>query len=178
MTRVAETTRKDEDEKERIFGGKKDRTMGLPLRLRQFTPFFPTSISPAAHPSAASAPEVAGTAVITAGAPLATGQEGIVGVEGTGEDFGPLLNYTIWMMTGVSLTVLVLRVYCKISRDRRLWWDDWVLKLSWVGSCPPFSPAPFPYTFIMAPFSTSLNGRGKKNEKLTSPTRSPSSPRR
>lgn len=111
--------------------------MGLPLRHRQFTPFFPTSIPAAPSPTETLAEDATRSPTTRAVALVTPEQEGTVGAAGAavqdaGENFGPLLNYTIWMMTGVSFTVLTLRVYCKMSRDRRLWWDDWVLKLSWV----------------------------------------------
>ncbi|KAI0174031.1 hypothetical protein BJ166DRAFT_574367 [Pestalotiopsis sp. NC0098] len=38
----------------------------------------------------------------------------------------------IWSLTGASGIILVLRVYCKFSRHRGLWWDDYILILAWV----------------------------------------------
>ncbi|KAI4864212.1 hypothetical protein F4820DRAFT_346623 [Hypoxylon rubiginosum] len=38
----------------------------------------------------------------------------------------------IWFMVGVSLFALLLRFYCRLSRQRSLWWDDYVLTASWV----------------------------------------------
>ncbi|OTB15750.1 hypothetical protein K445DRAFT_317394 [Daldinia sp. EC12] len=38
----------------------------------------------------------------------------------------------IWFMVGVSLLALVLRLYCRLSRRRPLWWDDFVLIAAWV----------------------------------------------
>lgn len=112
--------------------------MAPSLRLRQFTPFFPTSISspttPATPlPDSIPPPTPSPSAALTAG----TGEQDAQ--QDAGQTFGPLLNYTIWLMTGVSFTVLMLRFYCKLSRDRRLWWDDWVLKLAWVSPLPSFS---------------------------------------
>ncbi|OAA65611.1 hypothetical protein SPI_02398 [Niveomyces insectorum RCEF 264] len=46
---------------------------------------------------------------------------------------GPQLNFTIWLLTGLSLGFLSLRVYCKFLRGRGLWWDDYVLISSWVA---------------------------------------------
>lgn len=130
-----------EDEK-----GGRTMNMAPALRLRQFTPFFPTSISPPSTPAtphpdsaaAAPAPPTPALPLATAAGPDA--EEAAAAAQEAGENFGPLLNYTIWMMTGVSFTILALRFYCKLSRDRRLWWDDWVLKLAWVA----FPPAPQP----------------------------------
>ncbi|CAK7216099.1 hypothetical protein SBRCBS47491_002717 [Sporothrix bragantina] len=45
----------------------------------------------------------------------------------------PQLNFTIWLLTGLSLGFLSLRVYCKFLRGRGLWWDDYVLITSWVS---------------------------------------------
>jgi len=50
-----------------------------------------------------------------------------------GVDLGPLLNFTTWLMTGLAFAILMLRIYCKASRKRRLWWDDYVLSLAWVS---------------------------------------------
>ncbi|KEZ40592.1 hypothetical protein SAPIO_CDS8506 [Scedosporium apiospermum] len=49
-----------------------------------------------------------------------------------GVDLGPLLNFTTWLMTGLAFAILMLRIYCKASRKRRLWWDDYVLSLAWI----------------------------------------------
>ncbi|KIH92540.1 hypothetical protein SPBR_02831 [Sporothrix brasiliensis 5110] len=45
----------------------------------------------------------------------------------------PQLNFTIWLLTGLSLGFLILRVYCKFLRGRGLWWDDYVLITSWIS---------------------------------------------
>jgi len=49
------------------------------------------------------------------------------------EDYGPQVNFTIWLLTALSAAFLALRVYCKFLRHRGLWWDDHVLIASWVG---------------------------------------------
>ncbi|TLD07081.1 hypothetical protein PgNI_10907 [Pyricularia grisea] len=48
------------------------------------------------------------------------------------EDFGPQVNYAIWMLTALSAVFLALRVYCKFLRHKGLWWDDHVLIVSWL----------------------------------------------
>ncbi|KAK4448701.1 hypothetical protein QBC34DRAFT_464415 [Podospora aff. communis PSN243] len=48
------------------------------------------------------------------------------------DDYGPPLNYGIWMLTGLAAVFLGVRVYCKRLRRRGLWWDDYVLAASWV----------------------------------------------
>ena len=52
------------------------------------------------------------------------------------EDYGPQVNFTIWLLTALSAAFLALRVYCKFLRHRGLWWDDHILIASWVsGLC-------------------------------------------
>ncbi|KAK0625472.1 hypothetical protein B0T17DRAFT_508459 [Bombardia bombarda] len=49
------------------------------------------------------------------------------------EDYGPQINFTIWLLTALSAAFLALRVYCKFLRHRGLWWDDHVLIGSWLS---------------------------------------------
>ena len=42
------------------------------------------------------------------------------------------LNVATWVLTSVSLIFLALRVYCKLFRTRKLWWDDFILIAAWV----------------------------------------------
>jgi len=49
------------------------------------------------------------------------------------DNYGPQLNFTIWLLAGLSAGFLGLRVYCKYLRNRGLWWDDHVLIVSWVS---------------------------------------------
>lgn len=51
------------------------------------------------------------------------------------DDFGPQLNYAIWSLTILAAGFMGLRIYCKFLRHRGLWWDDYVLILSWVRIC-------------------------------------------
>ncbi|KAL2752994.1 hypothetical protein ACRALDRAFT_1078017 [Sodiomyces alcalophilus JCM 7366] len=48
-------------------------------------------------------------------------------------DLGPRLNATIWTFTGVAAFILVLRIYCKLSRRKSLWLDDYVLVAAWIS---------------------------------------------
>ncbi|PKS05641.1 hypothetical protein jhhlp_008160 [Lomentospora prolificans] len=41
-------------------------------------------------------------------------------------------NVIIWILTGISGLVLFLRGYCKITRQRGLWWDDWIMLAAWI----------------------------------------------
>lgn len=47
-------------------------------------------------------------------------------------DNGPMVNTAVWCLFGVATIFIGLRVYCKFSRHRGLWWDDHVLIASWV----------------------------------------------
>lgn len=72
-------------------------------------------------------------------------------------DYGPQLNIVFWLLCVLSGIFLGLRVYCKVYRGRKMWWDDYVLIASWVGAT--------------APPCMSVRPRGTK---LTLPHRSPS----
>lgn len=50
----------------------------------------------------------------------------------SGEDHGPRMLITTWSLVGLSGAFLTVRVICKLKTKRRLWWDDYVLILSWV----------------------------------------------
>ncbi|KAF2970160.1 hypothetical protein GQX73_g3368 [Xylaria multiplex] len=47
--------------------------------------------------------------------------------------FGVVLNAVNWTLTALSAAFLSLRVYCKLSRGRGLWWDDYILIASFVS---------------------------------------------
>jgi hypothetical protein len=55
------------------------------------------------------------------------------------DNHGPLLLGVSWGLTSLATIFLGLRLYCKLSTGRRLWWDDWVLIAGWVR----FLPSPF-----------------------------------
>ncbi|KAI1180664.1 hypothetical protein F4777DRAFT_528844 [Nemania sp. FL0916] len=44
-----------------------------------------------------------------------------------GSYFGVLLNAVNWTLTALAAVFLSLRLYCKLSRGRGLWWDDHIL---------------------------------------------------
>ncbi|KAI1077099.1 hypothetical protein F5B20DRAFT_593125 [Whalleya microplaca] len=48
------------------------------------------------------------------------------------QNLGPVMNAVNWALTALSGTFLALRVYCKFSRHRGLWWDDHVLIFAWI----------------------------------------------
>ena len=41
-------------------------------------------------------------------------------------------NAGIWTLFAGATVFLVLRLWCKITRRRGLWWDDYILVVSWV----------------------------------------------
>jgi hypothetical protein len=45
----------------------------------------------------------------------------------------PLMNAAIWALTAVPAFFLGLRIYCKIWRRKPMWWDDYILIVSWVA---------------------------------------------
>ena len=47
-------------------------------------------------------------------------------------DTGSLLNFSIWALAGFSAAFLGLRVFGKLRRGRKLWWDDHILVAAWV----------------------------------------------
>ena len=48
------------------------------------------------------------------------------------DDNGPLIVGVTWFLCWFSGGFLALRLYAKISRRQRLWWDDHILIFSWV----------------------------------------------
>lgn len=48
-------------------------------------------------------------------------------------DLGPALVGVIWALTALASAFLGLRIYCKLSRKRRIWWDDAILIASFVS---------------------------------------------
>jgi hypothetical protein len=50
------------------------------------------------------------------------------------DDLGPQFNAIVVVLVVLSGTFLFLRVYLKLKQRRGLWWDDYILILSWVGT--------------------------------------------
>lgn len=46
---------------------------------------------------------------------------------------GYQLNAVNWPLVAVSALFLSLRIFLKLRQRRSLWWDDYVLIISWVG---------------------------------------------
>jgi hypothetical protein len=53
------------------------------------------------------------------------------------DNLGPNLNIAVWILTGAALIFLGLRLYCKLSIRRGLWWDDYVLVAASVSAPHP-----------------------------------------
>lgn len=51
----------------------------------------------------------------------------------TGSSRSAYVNGSIWALGALASTFLSLRIYCKLRRRRGLWWDDYLLFLSWVS---------------------------------------------
>ncbi|KAK8085651.1 hypothetical protein PG997_006922 [Apiospora hydei] len=47
------------------------------------------------------------------------------------DDRGPLIDGVSWGLVSLSGAILGLRVYAKLSRNRGLWWDDYIALFSW-----------------------------------------------
>ncbi|KAI0100309.1 hypothetical protein GGR51DRAFT_533145 [Nemania sp. FL0031] len=48
------------------------------------------------------------------------------------DDFGPSVEACIWALVVLATGWLALRLYLKYCKHRGLWWDDYVLIISWV----------------------------------------------
>lgn len=56
------------------------------------------------------------------------------------ENLGPYLKRVIWTLAGLAALFLGLRLYCKVWRQRSLFWDDYFLIASWVRAHEPHTP--------------------------------------
>lgn len=54
------------------------------------------------------------------------------------ESRGPEVDIALWSLTAASSLFLTLRIYCKSYKHKDLWWDDWILILSWVRAAKFF----------------------------------------
>ncbi|KAK3331546.1 hypothetical protein B0H66DRAFT_546762 [Apodospora peruviana] len=48
------------------------------------------------------------------------------------DDRGPAILAAHWLLTAAATIFLGLRIYCKKSTSRKLWWDDWILIAAWI----------------------------------------------
>lgn len=58
------------------------------------------------------------------------------------DDLGPTMVGSTWALVSVALVFISLRVYCKITRHKALWWDDNFLIASWVRPPLPREKTP------------------------------------
>lgn len=49
----------------------------------------------------------------------------------------PKLLASIWTLGFVATVFLALRIYCRLLRRQRLWWDDVILIAAWVRFYSP-----------------------------------------
>lgn len=42
------------------------------------------------------------------------------------------MKTVLWTFIACSLSIMLLRFWCKWEKSSKLWWDDWVLAISWV----------------------------------------------
>ena len=49
------------------------------------------------------------------------------------ETRGPMLTVVVWTLTGVAGGFLILRLFIR-QQQKKLWLDDLVLSISWVGA--------------------------------------------
>ncbi|KAK9415249.1 hypothetical protein SUNI508_02097 [Seiridium unicorne] len=48
------------------------------------------------------------------------------------DNFGPQVNVCVWVLSSMAAAWLILRVYYKFLRQKRLWWDNYILIASWL----------------------------------------------
>jgi hypothetical protein len=48
---------------------------------------------------------------------------------------GVTIVAVLWSFIAFSGLTLVLRLYSKLTRSRRLWWDDYFIIVAWVWFC-------------------------------------------
>ncbi|TLD33715.1 hypothetical protein PspLS_00016 [Pyricularia sp. CBS 133598] len=57
---------------------------------------------------------------------------GALGPCNFGENLGPKADAVSWTLVAFTTIFLLLRLYCKWLKSNRLWWDDWLLILSYM----------------------------------------------
>jgi len=48
------------------------------------------------------------------------------------DDLGPMTKLSLWVLASTALLFLLMRIYCKIERHRRLHADDYFAIAAWV----------------------------------------------
>lgn len=49
------------------------------------------------------------------------------------DDRGPQLLAVVCLLVVLAGLFLGLRIYCKVMRQKGLWWDDWIMIAAWVS---------------------------------------------
>ena len=58
---------------------------------------------------------------------------------------GIKMNAVSWFLCGIATLILALRLSAKLWRQKRLWWDDYILIAAWVCERPgPLFCSPHP----------------------------------
>ncbi|SPO06449.1 uncharacterized protein DNG_09139 [Cephalotrichum gorgonifer] len=81
---------------------------------------------------------------------------------------GPHLNRVIWALAGLAALFLALRIYCKLWRGRKLWWDDYALIASWVALASSTSLQSVGVTYGLGMHSVDLGEESISNMSLYS----------
>ena len=53
------------------------------------------------------------------------------------ESLAPKILATLWSLVAVSAVFISLKIFARVRRRVQLWWDDYVMLLSWVCLCSP-----------------------------------------
>ncbi|EPE09385.1 integral membrane protein [Ophiostoma piceae UAMH 11346] len=48
------------------------------------------------------------------------------------DDKRELILLSIWILAGLSAAFLIARIVCKLTAHRHLWWDDYIMIISWM----------------------------------------------
>lgn len=84
-------------------------------------------------------------------------------------NYAPRLLVTLWTMLGLATAFLALRMYCKFSRHRGAWWDDWFLVGAWV-----WPPLPRRNFFLTSQAIPGRHANGPRRSYASSPSPPPS----
>lgn len=57
----------------------------------------------------------------------------------TNDDLGPTTRISVWILAGLSLAFVIVRLYCKFVRHRRFHADDYFCTAAWVSLQTPIA---------------------------------------
>ena len=49
-------------------------------------------------------------------------------------DRNTVLTGVSWTLASLAMTLVTLRIYCRVFVTRNMWWDDWAIILTMVSS--------------------------------------------